>query len=311
VPDGVHRNRGLDPGPRPPGVPGALHRLRHEVGDQAKAAAGAHGHQAAATAASLGALMSSRMYATVSPKLWTGETAQQLRAEPPHVYLLACYFVTCPHANMIGAFVCPKLYITNETGIPRDDVDRGVVTLQRFGFLTYDDASSYVWVIEMGRYQVAERLSLGDKRRKPIVRMIEDLPARLRAAFVGRYGVPWALDIDVQSTTADPAHAAAVVTPDVITTMDQLEPWGYRRFRHLRGEAIAALRNLLPIPRHELEAVDGSNVYAWLGAARVIQRYREEAAHPTRPATEPSQKRGSYAERQAAKDRALADGPES
>ena len=56
-----------------------------------------------------------RDYGIVSPRFWIGETGKKLRGNP-NEQVLALYLMTSPHANMIGVFHCPILYMAHETG---------------------------------------------------------------------------------------------------------------------------------------------------------------------------------------------------
>ena len=56
-----------------------------------------------------------RDYAKVSPHFWTGTTGKKLRSSPEAV-IVAMYLMTCPHANMLGLYYMPLLYVAHETG---------------------------------------------------------------------------------------------------------------------------------------------------------------------------------------------------
>jgi hypothetical protein len=67
----------------------------------------------------------------------------------------------------------------------------------------------------------------------------------------------------------DPDHA--------YRNMFELEAAGYRKYGSIIGDSIAAMRNLLPVYQHELDAALSTNGRRWNYAAQVIENYREKA----------------------------------
>ncbi|EPP8816777.1 hypothetical protein QDS29_003323, partial [Acinetobacter baumannii] len=57
-----------------------------------------------------------RDYGKVSPHFWTGITGKKLR-QTPEGLIVAMYLMTSPHANMLGLYYMPLLYIAHETGL--------------------------------------------------------------------------------------------------------------------------------------------------------------------------------------------------
>jgi hypothetical protein len=66
-----------------------------------------------------------RDFGKVNPQFWIGSTGKRLRGNP-EAQLVALYLMTCPHANMIGVFHCPILYISHETGLPLEGASKGL-----------------------------------------------------------------------------------------------------------------------------------------------------------------------------------------
>jgi hypothetical protein len=58
-----------------------------------------------------------REYARVSPQIWLGETGRKLRGYP-EAQIVAYYLLSSPHANMIGLYYLPIIYLAHETGLP-------------------------------------------------------------------------------------------------------------------------------------------------------------------------------------------------
>lgn len=128
-----------------------------------------------------------RDYGKVLPQFWTGQTGRSLRGNPT-AQIVALYLQTSPHANMIGVFHCPVVYIAHETGCPMQGATKALRTLSEAGFLTWDEASDLVWVHEMARFQIGEALKPGDKRVVAIRKEFEKLPAgQIRRGFHARY----------------------------------------------------------------------------------------------------------------------------
>lgn len=134
-----------------------------------------------------------RDYGVVSPKFWIGETGKALRGNA-HAQVLALYLMTCPHANMIGVFHCPVLYMAHETGLGMEGASKALQSLIEAGYCTYDEASETVFVHRMAAYQVAESLKAGDNRVKGVEREWQNITtARLKQAFFAMYSVAFHL----------------------------------------------------------------------------------------------------------------------
>lgn len=137
-----------------------------------------------------------RDYGVVSPKFWIGETGKALRGNA-QAQVLALYLMTCPHANMIGVFHCPVLYMAHETGLGMEGASKALQSLIEAGYCTYDEASETVFVHRMAAYQVAESLKAGDNRVKGVEREWQNIgPAVLKQAFFAIYSVAFHLPSD-------------------------------------------------------------------------------------------------------------------
>lgn len=146
-----------------------------------------------------------RDYGVVSPKFWIGETGKALRGNAP-AQVLALYLMTCPHANMIGVFHCPVLYMAHETGLGMEGASKALQSLIEAQYCTYDEASETVFVHRMAAYQVAESLKPGDNRVKGVEREWSNIgPAQLKAAFTAIYSV--AFHLPVEQETKSPLKA--------------------------------------------------------------------------------------------------------
>ena len=121
-----------------------------------------------------------RDYAKVSSRFWTGETGKKLRASGPETQLVSLYLMSSPHANMLGLYYVPRLFISHETGIPLEGVSKGLRRAFEAHFAAYDDGSETVWVFEMARWQALESgrdaLDPKDLRVKGIRKEYASLP---------------------------------------------------------------------------------------------------------------------------------------
>ena len=78
------------------------------------------------------------------------------------------YLMTSPHANMLGLYYMPLLYVAHETGLGFEGASKGLQRACEAGFCSYDEATETVWVHEMARFQVAESLKPADNRCKNV-----------------------------------------------------------------------------------------------------------------------------------------------
>jgi hypothetical protein len=93
---------------------------------------------------------------------------------------------------MIGLYHLPVAYISADTGIPFEGASKGLRRLCEAGFCAYDSASEVVWVYEMARYQIAEKLKPGDLQCKGVQNAYDNVPqnpylARFFERYAGAY----------------------------------------------------------------------------------------------------------------------------
>ena len=135
-----------------------------------------------------------REYGSISPRFWIGETGKLLRGDP-EAQVLALYLMTSPHANMIGIFHCPILYMAHETGLSLEGASKALTRLIQAGFCTYDEPSETVFVIRMAAHQIGERLKADDKRVLGVRREVDRIQVQaLREKFVDLYAESFHLE---------------------------------------------------------------------------------------------------------------------
>lgn len=146
-----------------------------------------------------------RDYGVVSPKFWIGETGKALRGNGD-AQLLALYLMTCPHANMIGVFHCPVLYMSHETGMSFEGASKALASLSEAQFCTYDEVTETVFVHRMAAYQVGEALKAEDNRVKSVVKEWQNIASEpLQRAFSAIYSGAFHLPVEPKKARASKA----------------------------------------------------------------------------------------------------------
>ena len=134
-----------------------------------------------------------REYSVVSPRFWIGATGKELRGNA-HAQVLALYLMTSPHANMIGVFHCPLIYMAHETGLGMEGASKALQSLIEAKFCTYEESSETVFVHRMAAFQIGDHLSEQDKRCKGVERDWNNIPSRqLQQAFFAIYSAAFHL----------------------------------------------------------------------------------------------------------------------
>ena len=129
-----------------------------------------------------------RDYAKVAPQFWTGDTGRFLRSCGPETQVIALYLMTCPSANMIGLYYLPLPVLVHETGIPFEGASKALRRASEGGFAHYDEATETVWVVEMARFQVGDKLEKKDNRVKAIAKELQSYrKSPFYLGFFGRY----------------------------------------------------------------------------------------------------------------------------
>ena len=135
-------------------------------------------------------------YAKISSKFWSGSTGRAIRGDT-NAQIVALYLLTNPHANGIGVFHCPPLYISYETGIPLEGALKGLERLSEVGFLTLDKGSEWVWIHEMLSYQMGDDLKPNDNRIKHIIKLYHNIPESLiKSSFYEKYKEKYLLNLE-------------------------------------------------------------------------------------------------------------------
>jgi hypothetical protein len=130
-----------------------------------------------------------REYARVTPQFWTGDTGKFLKAAGPETQVLALYLLTCPSSNMLGLYYLPMPTLCHETGLSAEGASKALRRVSEGEFAHYDPSSEVVWVVEMARFQIADKLKSDDNRCKGIAKELEQYrKTPFYLPFHGRYG---------------------------------------------------------------------------------------------------------------------------
>lgn len=148
-------------------------------------------------------------YSRVRQTFWTDPDIKRVLSAEQKALLL--YFITSPHANMIGLYHCPLEYAAAEVGLDVDDVSEWVAgPLSRF--LSYDFATEEVLVHNYARHQIAETLKAEDKRMKRVVAELASVHSKhLVRRFLELYA-DWTIPFDAPAedpTEGDHHHTEA------------------------------------------------------------------------------------------------------
>ncbi len=103
-----------------------------------------------------------RTFAQVRPRFWTGTTGRQIRRLGPECHVLAMYLITGPLAHALGLYYLPLPIVAHETGLTLEQVRSGIAKLCEIEFCAYDDENEVVFVRNMARFQIGERLERKD-----------------------------------------------------------------------------------------------------------------------------------------------------
>jgi hypothetical protein len=116
-------------------------------------------------------------YGVLFPRFWEGTTGRQIQGKGRDAVILAAYLASCRHANMIGLYELPLVFLERELTVlkGRMVVLKAFQGLQEVSYATYDLETEYVWVREMARIRVGlapgEKINADDKKHTAAKRL--------------------------------------------------------------------------------------------------------------------------------------------
>jgi hypothetical protein len=148
-----------------------------------------------------------RDYGTVASQFWVRGTGKELRGDM-EAQIVALYLMTSPHANMIGVFHLPVMYLAHETGLETDAAKAALDRLTAKDFCTYEAESEWIFVHSFAANQIGEELKEGDKRIKGVLNEMSKVPdGSCLQAFVNRYTTPFHLGISPSEAPSKPLRS--------------------------------------------------------------------------------------------------------
>ncbi len=128
-------------------------------------------------------------YPKVLSYFWTNGIGREFHALRMSVRLLALYLITCVHANLLGVFYLPIVYIAHDLNLSEKEIYQGLEQLKNLDFCSYDKAMQYVWVHEMLNHQVSSTRESKQRLLLIINAELRFLPPLLfRTEFNQKYG---------------------------------------------------------------------------------------------------------------------------
>jgi hypothetical protein len=138
-----------------------------------------------------------REYARVSPAFWVKGSGKSLRGDP-NAQLVGIYLMTCPAASMIGIYYLSIPTISHETALDPGEVRRCLSKCETVGFAFYDHDAELVWVPNMARYQIGDKLHSADKnKRTGVLNAIKQFSShRFYSLFLEQYNDDFGLGLE-------------------------------------------------------------------------------------------------------------------
>lgn len=109
-------------------------------------------------------------FTAVSTRMWSAA----LRRTSPQARLVRNYIATGPLKTTEGLFPLPLGYLISDTGLPQDEVERGLMELENERLIQWD--GNHEVVLDREALVVANYTSQKDKRVVAAVKLYRDLP---------------------------------------------------------------------------------------------------------------------------------------
>ncbi|NPV72119.1 MAG: DnaD domain protein [Firmicutes bacterium] len=113
--------------------------------------------------------MTESRYTRIKSRFWTDEKSG---AWDNDTKLLALYLLSCPHGNILGCFVLPKLYICADLRWTPEQLQRPFAKLLDDDFIEYDEKASLVLVRKWLRHNPIEN----GNQATAAIKVLQELP---------------------------------------------------------------------------------------------------------------------------------------
>jgi hypothetical protein len=152
----------------------------------------------------------SREYAKVRPRFWTGDTGKLIRKLGRDCQVIGFYLMTCPSANMLGLYYLSMPTLCHETASPFKGALKALRSLQEAKFAYYDLPSEIVYVPNMAREQIGDRLKRKDNRHVAVLRELETLR---KTPFFTDFVIRYRDAFELQDVAIDPTYTSPFEAP--------------------------------------------------------------------------------------------------
>jgi hypothetical protein len=119
-----------------------------------------------------------RDYGVIRCRFWTW--AREVRLSQ-NAREMCAYVLTCQHANGLGCFRLPRAYIAEDLGTVPDTVQQTIAELVQVGFLKYDEATGWIWIVNFLDHNPVANPNVG----KSLVPFVLAIPKKL--PFYGEF----------------------------------------------------------------------------------------------------------------------------
>jgi hypothetical protein len=110
-----------------------------------------------------------RDYGKVHSSFWS---SQSVRDMDDDARMLALYLLTCPHANMAGAFRLPLAYAAEDTGWVSERLSNGFKTLSELGWIHRDERTGWTFITNWPKWNRPDN----PNQRKAIQKLVDQIP---------------------------------------------------------------------------------------------------------------------------------------
>jgi hypothetical protein len=152
----------------------------------------------------------SREYSKVRPRFWTGDTGKVIRKLGRDCQVIGFYLMTCPSANMLGLYYLSMPTLCHETESPFKGALKALRSLQEAKFAYYDMPSEIVYVPNMAREQIGERLKRKDNRHVAVLRELESLR---KTPFFNDFVIRYRDAFELHDVVLEPSSASPLEGP--------------------------------------------------------------------------------------------------
>lgn len=174
-------------------------------------------------------------YGVLWPDFWTGRTGREIRkAGGANAQVLALYLMSNRHANMIGLYRISLEDMAHETGLKLKAIEAALQVLSH-GFARYDEASEFVWVLNMARFRLGlragEPLQPGDRKVVAINKLYHGIESNVfLSAFFEHYAstlritklrTPQEIQPHATTSVASKGHQMGHVSPSHASNSNQ------------------------------------------------------------------------------------------